>query len=331
MRRIGTLEDPSQAKNFCDYLLTRQIDASWDEDPGQHDIWIREESDVEPARKELAIFRENPSDSRYSVGDEVQRIREARVAENSRRLKNLKKFQGSKLPRGMGGGMGGGRSRQTGTPLTIAIIVISVIASFGTDFGRVKLPKETVPNFEELLDGEAQAYLTMSFVDRYQYRATDGDSFASIKQGQLWRFVTPMFLHGSELHLLFNMLWIYTLGSALERLHGSAFFLGLVMVTQVSGMLVQVLLPDWLPEGLRGYPFAIGASGAVYGLFGFIWIRPRFEPMYPIAIPPQNVMLMLGWLVLCMTPIIGQVANGAHLGGLGAGVAAAALWRKNTS
>ncbi len=136
-----------------------------------------------------------------------------------------------------------------------------------------------------------------------------------------------MFLHGDPFHLAFNMLWIAILGSAIERLDGSFFLLGLVLITQTAGMMLQVMLPDagFLPESLRGSPFAIGASGAVYGLFGFLWIRPYIDPGYPIHMVPSQVVLMLGWLVFCLTPLAGNVANGAHIGGLLSGILVAVL------
>ena len=134
-----------------------------------------------------------------------------------------------------------------------------------------------------------------------------------------------MFLHGSIFHLLFNMLWIFYFGSVIERLHGSLFFLVLTMCAQIAGMMLQVSLPvtDALPETLHGSPFAVGASGAVYGLFGYLWVRPAVDASYPIRLLPTQIMLMLGWLVLCMTPLIPNVANGGHLGGLFAGMLAA--------
>jgi GlpG protein len=51
------------------------------------------------------------------------------------------------------------------------------------------------------------------------------------------------------------------------------------------------------------------------------------DPSYPIHMVPMNVVLMLGWLVACMTPLIPNVANGAHLGGLLAGMLAALVGR----
>jgi GlpG protein len=217
------------------------------------------------------------------------------------------------------GPLTGATVKQQSIPVTIGIILISIVVSFTSHFGNPRGSR--VPGKMTL---EQQTYYGLSFVDWRDYQVSE-DPFASIKKGQIWRFVTPMFLHGDEFHLAFNMLWVFFLGSAIERLHGSLFLVLLTLGTQVAGMMLQVLLPDanWMPEALHGSPFAIGASGAVYGLFGFLWIRPLLDPDYPIHLVPMNVALMLGWLVICMTPLIPNVANGAHLGGLFAGMLAA--------
>ena len=129
------------------------------------------------------------------------------------------------------------------------------------------------------------------------------------------------------MHLVFNMLGIFFLGSALERLHGSLFLALLFLVTGIagSGLEVATMGLEFLPESLRGSPWSIGASGALFGLFGFLWIRPSIDSSYPIRLVPTNVMLMLGWLVFCMTPLASNlhIANAAHLGGLLAGIAIA--------
>jgi GlpG protein len=218
------------------------------------------------------------------------------------------------------------RARQSNIPITIAIIVCSVVASLTSHFGSPRGSRD--PGKTTL---EQKAYYTLSFVDRRDYE-TSGDAFGSIRKGEIWRLITPMFLHGDELHLAFNMLWVFFLGSAIERLHGSIFLLVMVLITQSAGMMLQVMLPDasYIPESLRGSPFAIGASGAVYGLFGFLWLRPLIDKSYPVVLVPMNVAMMLGWLVLCLTPMGQNVANGAHLGGLVSGIAMALIgpWRR---
>lgn len=334
MRRIGNLPDASLAERFCDYLVTQSIRASWEPaDAGEEggcDIWIRDETDLERAREELREFEQSPRDAKYDVKEKASRLRQQRAAENARRLKNQRnvgKSMASAPPRGgFGGSMFGGMGRQSRIPVTITVIVLSVLASFYTNFGQ--LPDLSNGTDVEQLSTQAKVFRAMSFVDRPTWEATGRDSFASIRQGEIWRLITPMFLHGDTIHLLFNMLWVYSLGSMIERYHGSLFFVALLLSTEITGMLVQVLLPDWLPPSLRGYPFAIGASGAVYGLFGFLWIRPQIAPMYPIRLPSSTVMIMLGFLVICLTGIF-NVANGAHIGGLLGGTLAAAAWPRS--
>ncbi len=322
MRRIGTLTDSSLARRFCDYLFTLSIDATTDAESDQPDaswnIWIRNESDVDKARKELAKFEESPDSGRFQVDEEVARARDEQIAEQRKRVERHREKMGSSASER---GAVGSSVKQQSIPVTIGIIVVSVIVSFTSHFGSPRGSR--VPGKTTL---EERTYYGLSFVDRREYEQT-GDPFASIRSGQWWRVVTPMFLHGDEFHLAFNMLWIFFLGSAIERLHGSLFLFFLTIGTQIAGMMLQVSLPtaDFLPEALHGSPFAIGASGAVYGLFGFLWVRPMVQPRYPIHLVPMNVVLMLGWLVACMTPLIPNVANGAHLGGLIAGVLAALI------
>ncbi len=116
-----------------------------------------------------------------------------------------------------------------------------------------------------------------------------------------------MFLHGNMFHLFFNMFLIFLLGSMIERIHGSWFFLFLVLATQTAGMMVQVLLPDaaFMPAALRGSPLAIGASGAGYGLFGFMWIRPWLDPDYPIELDSTQFMLIVG-RIDCLHDAVGS-------------------------
>lgn len=324
MRRIGSLNDGSQAQRFCDYLVTLSIDAMTDEDgDNMWDIWVREETQLEKARVEFAEFQKQPDDDRYQVSDVANKIRLAKVAEHQRRRKNIQNYS-QKMTSARPGGLGGGGFglKQQKIPVTVGIIVISVICSFATDFSKPK-PSE-VP--EQITSAE-KTFGLLSFVNERDYLESGKDSFVNIRSGEIWRAVTPMFLHGSIMHLAFNMMWVYMLGSAIERLHGSVFFALLMVITHVGGMMLQVTLPgaEALPavlHRLAGTPFAVGASGAVYGAFGYLWIRPMLDPGYPLRIGKQNVVLMLVWLVACIF-VIPNVANGGHIGGLLTGMAAA--------
>jgi GlpG protein len=77
-------------------------------------------------------------------------------------------------------------------------------------------------------------------------------------------------------------------------------------------------------------------SGVVYGLFGYIWMKSRFEPLANMSISPNTVTIMLVWLVACWVGVIEKlaginVANWAHGAGLVAGMVigfAPTAWRK---
>lgn len=134
-------------------------------------------------------------------------------------------------------------------------------------------------------------------------------------QGQVWRLVTPIFLHGGVLHILFNMLWLKDFGSMIEARKGSS-YLAILVLLIASGSNAGQYVAQFLTGGAG---FA-GMSGVNYGLFGYIWMRSRFDPGAGFFIHPSTVTLLLVWAVICLVGIIPNVANTAHFVGLGIGV-----------
>ena len=86
-----------------------------------------------------------------------------------------------------------------------------------------------------------------------------GTSFPEIRAGQVWRLVTPIFLHAGVLHLVFNMLWLYQLGGQIEAQESSGYFAVMVLVLAVICNTGQYVVSG---------PLFIGMSGVVYGLLG---------------------------------------------------------------
>jgi GlpG protein len=149
-------------------------------------------------------------------------------------------------------------------------------------------------------------------VSRWLVLSTTGMRLAELRQGQLWRLWTPMLLHATVMHLLFNMYWLYGLGSAIEIRRGTRVLAAVVLVTGLGGTLGQLFI---------GQPLFVGFSGGVYGLLGYVWMKSRFDPGAGLFVDSGTVMLMVAWLFLCFSGVVGPVANGAHLGGLITGVA----------
>ena len=93
--------------------------------------------------------------------------------------------------------------------------------------------------------------------------------FEKILQGELWRLFTPALLHGSLLHLLFNMTWLYVLGRQIEERIGGALYLLFVVLTGIFTNVTQYLV--------SGYAF-LGFSGILLAMAAFIATRQKIFP-----------------------------------------------------
>jgi len=141
-----------------------------------------------------------------------------------------------------------------------------------------------------------------------------GSGLPEVRSGQVWRVFTPVFLHFHLLHIGFNGVAMWVLGSVLERRVGSAHVLVLVLVIGVGSNLAE-----YYSSG----PWFGGLSGVVYGVLGYFWIQGHCNPRFGLRLHNQVIYVMLGWFVLCWVGIIPNVANWAHTAGLGLGMAAA--------
>lgn len=129
------------------------------------------------------------------------------------------------------------------------------------------------------------------------------------QRGQIWRLFTPVFLHFSVLHLLFNLAWWWYLGGRTEQRYG-VFKLAVLLI---SGALIPNVLQAMVSDTLFG-----GMSGVTYALVGYLWLRERnFTDKSQITVTNGLFIFMLCWLILGFTHLLGfNTANLAHLGGL---------------
>jgi GlpG protein len=123
-------------------------------------------------------------------------------------------------------------------------------------------------------------------------------------------------LHFSITHLIFNCLWIYILGSRIERLDGLSIFLFIFIATSVLSNAGQFL---WTQQYLFG-----GLSGSVYGLLGYCFIVELDSRQGRYSLPEALYLFMFIWLLVGFTGILnifgfGNIANTAHLVGMIAG------------
>jgi len=148
---------------------------------------------------------------------------------------------------------------------------------------------------------------------------------ASLSQ-QPWTIISSMFVHGGFLHILFNMITLYFLGSFLIRAAGERSFLAVFFLGGLAGNILFVLLANPLSTG-------IGASGGVLALAGALAVMlPRVPVLvFPIPVPmPLWVAIVIFFFILVILPMVvgGVISWQAHLGGLLLGVIAGLIFRR---
>jgi membrane associated rhomboid family serine protease len=129
-----------------------------------------------------------------------------------------------------------------------------------------------------------------------------------------WRFVMAVFLHGSLIHIAFNMWVLMDFGPQVEEMYGSARYLFIYVATGVGGYVLSSLFGH----------FAIGGSGAILGLCGvIIAVTAGSRSIGHQMLRAQVVRLLIYIVVIAILPIglFGNIDNLAHIGGFLSGFA----------
>lgn len=153
----------------------------------------------------------------------------------------------------------------------------------------------------------------MSTADRWHALMT------TLASGQIWRLITPVFLHFSVSHLAFDAVMFWFLGSQIEARDGKVIAIVLFLVSGILSNFSQYIL--------TGPEFG-GLSGVVYAMLGYCWLSQQRLPRF--YFPPALIVVSVVWMLLGLTPIpealnIGKMANGAHAAGFISGLAFALL------
>ena len=128
--------------------------------------------------------------------------------------------------------------------------------------------------------------------------------------GEWWRFITPVFLHGSILHIAFNSFALMDLGPAVEQIYGSSKFLALYVLTGAAGFVLSFL---WRPMGI-----SVGASGAIFGLIGAM-IGYGMKNRTSLGDSVKSMYIRWAVYGLIYGFIVPGIDNSAHIGGLAVG------------
>jgi len=147
---------------------------------------------------------------------------------------------------------------------------------------------------------------------------------ANIFQGKfLWTFLTSMFMHGGFFHLFVNMFSLFFIGNLIEKIIGPKRYFWFYMISGLFAGTFFVLMSLVFSSDFNAY--AVGASGALFGIAGLMIFLTPDLPLYVMFIPiPIKAkyaipgLLAVLWLI-SLTANIG-IGNTAHLGGLLVGV-----------
>jgi rhomboid protease GluP len=139
--------------------------------------------------------------------------------------------------------------------------------------------------------------------------------------GQWWRIISSMFLHGSLIHVGANMYCYWDLGRLAESVYGSKRYLATYMITGIASSVASL--------GIHPNSVSVGASGAIFGVAGalvFPFYRKRLQ--LPAAVM-KSMFRSLGTFIalnLVIGTVVPVIDNAAHMGGLIAGLILGTIW-----
>lgn len=285
MRMIGEIQGENAARTFADFLYAQGIPNEVEAGGGDHwAVWVKSDDDLARAGGFLKLYLASPSDERFRNAkrdaDAVRRREGEDEAAYRRRVRKGRNLFPS---------LKGYRFGLVTYALIFASVIVFVLTKFGNDFEPV-----------------ASLWLTKyrSFAPLWK-RAFD---LREVRAGEVWRLLTPIFIHMNVLHILFNSMWLATLGSQIEARQSRLLLVRLVLLLGIGSNLVQ-----FVASGRGNFG---GLSGVVYGLIGYMWMRGKFDPGSGLRLDQNTVIMSMIWFAICFTGWVGPIANGAHAGGL---------------
>ena len=271
MRKVGSFDSRKDAEKFHWYLLSKEIENQLDEDPPNWEIWVHNDDYLDQARSDLSEYQQSPTAEKFQVSAPKKKA-------------PPKPERTSRPPAGA-----------PSVPLTRFLIVACVLLSIYTGLGS----------------RQPEVIGLLRFSNVYKPDGWIWPVSPDIAAGQVWRLVTPMFIHLSMIHLVMNMYWMWILAGFVERVRGSGRLVILTLVTAAGAHMTEYVITG---------PFFFGISGVVYGLLGYFWMKSMVSPEDGFHLPETITLMMLIWLFLGLTGSLKamgiNVANGAHLGGL---------------
>lgn len=280
MRSLTTMSSQSEASTLVSVLAGKGITAEIRVDDDVPTIWIIDDSRVDDAREILSRWRADPGSPEFAAAQREGQRNAAAAAQDARRYARRINEARRSYEDAEGPGW-----------VTKGLSSLSVAAS------AVLLLDLNLPVYE---------WLALSNV--WSSRA-----FPEVMSGEVWRLFTPVFLHFSWMHLLFDVYWVWMLGHAVEWRKGGGHLLRLSLFIGVFSNVLQ---------GVMVGPRFGGLSGIVFGLAAYLWLKGRFDPSDRIGLDDTTAIILVVFGLAGFTGLLGPIANFAHLGGAIAGALA---------
>jgi GlpG protein len=300
MRILARFEERSQAETLHAALVVEGIEGRVEpaKEGGFH-VWVHDERDLDRAKFMLRAYEEKPDDPRF------EDARKRAPAVRREKAKEEKSTRPNVIDP---------RRRWTAVEPGIGYVTLFLIGVCSIAF------LISFPGVPEMMGSTRQQVEDWFLIDRSSsYDEILRGKFYDVRQGQVWRLVSPIFMHAEPkladgmfaflmgvFHFIFNVYWLRDLGTRIEHRQSAFFMIGIVLVTAILSNVAQYLLVG---------PNFYGMSGVVYGLFGYVWIRGYFDPASGYGMPGGTVALMIGWMIAGFFGLL-NMANWAHAGGL---------------
>ncbi len=262
LREIGSIAREQDARTLADHLLTLNITTKLVPNAGGWAVWVHREDRVPEARAVLAEFEKDPSDPRFhgsvKTAKEIRKQSEQVEKAYRKRVKSLRdRWEGSMYER---------------APLAFALIVLSVGVTILMHFS------------DSIYDA-----FRFSVMDYSETPEGVDTGFKAIRHGQVWRLLTPIFLHFGLWHLIFNMIAMRQFGERIEMRKGTWRFALICLVAAIGGNVGEYFK--------SGGSFG-GMSGVVFALAGYLWIKGHTDPEDGLTLDERSVTLMIAWFLL---------------------------------
>jgi GlpG protein len=303
MRLLVRFGERAQAETLGAALLgegiANRVEAT--KDGGFH-LWVDDERELERAKHILAVYQEKPDDPHFQEAKRrAPAVRRERVKEERTTRPNVidPRRRWNMVEPGIG----------FVTLFLLAVCTVLFLVSF--------------PGIPAMIGTTREDIVSYILIDRSNgYEEVLRGKFYDVRQGQIWRLVTPIFMHAEPrfdagiagfvgiFHFIFNAYWLRDLGTRIEHRQSSLFLVAIVLVAAIVSNVAQYLIVG---------PNFYGMSGVVYGLFGYAWIRGYFDSASGYGIPASSAALMIGWMFAGFFGFL-NMANWAHAGGLVVGM-----------